>query len=215
MSARGPRYLAKQNGEKFYKTTAPCKRGHIDLRITSTGSCITCKRELENLRVSNDREKYNKRKQEERFHKLPELAKKAKLIRKNESEEKRVIRLEKAKIKQRIYWALNKDKPEHKEKRQKYLSSDIGKLKKRVGNKRYHLKQLQRTPKWLTEIDYQRIENEYRLAALQTKLTGEPWHVDHIIPLQGKYVSGLHVPSNLRAMRGSENIKKSNKYLPT
>lgn len=71
---------------------------------------------------------------------------------------------------------------------------------------------LQRTPKWLTEIDKERIQNEYKLAALQTKITGEPWHVDHIIPLQGKLISGLHVPSNLRAMRGIDNIAKNNSF---
>jgi hypothetical protein len=69
-----------------------------------------------------------------------------------------------------------------------------------------------RTPKWLTAIQFERIENEYKLAAILTKLWGEPWHVDHIIPLQGKTVSGLHVPSNLQVMRGSENCRKQNRY---
>lgn len=77
--------------------------------------------------------------------------------------------------------------------------------------RKYQASKLQRTPKWLTDIDHERIQNEYKLAALQTKITGEPWHVDHIIPLQGKIVSGLHVPSNLRAIRGLENQQKSNK----
>lgn len=71
---------------------------------------------------------------------------------------------------------------------------------------------MQRTPSWLTEIDKERIQNEYKLAALQSKLTGEPWHVDHVIPLQGKFVSGLHVPSNLKAIRGKDNISKHNKF---
>jgi hypothetical protein len=71
---------------------------------------------------------------------------------------------------------------------------------------------LQRTPKWLTEVDKERIQNEYKLAALQTKITGKPWHVDHIIPLQGELVSGLHVPSNLMAMLGSDNISKHNNF---
>ena len=71
---------------------------------------------------------------------------------------------------------------------------------------------IQRTPAWLTEIDKERIQNEYQLAALQTKITGKPWHVDHIIPLQGDLVSGLHVPSNLMAMLGSENISKHNNF---
>ena len=72
--------------------------------------------------------------------------------------------------------------------------------------------QLQRTPKWLTDTDLWIIEEAYHLAQLRTNLFNFPWHVDHIIPLQGKNVSGLHVPSNLRVIPGSENVKKSNKY---
>jgi len=70
----------------------------------------------------------------------------------------------------------------------------------------------QRTPKWLDEISFERIQNEYKLAALLTKVTGSPWHVDHIIPLKGKMVSGLHVPSNLRVLPAAENISKKNKF---
>lgn len=72
--------------------------------------------------------------------------------------------------------------------------------------------QLQRTPKWLSEDDLWIIEEAYHLAQLRTQMTGFEWHVDHIIPLQGKKVSGLHVPSNLQVIPSSENVKKSNKY---
>jgi hypothetical protein len=72
---------------------------------------------------------------------------------------------------------------------------------------------LQRTPKWLTNIDFERIETQYRLAEILTKLHNEPWHVDHIIPLQGKLVSGLHVPSNLQVLKASENCSKQNNFV--
>ena len=72
---------------------------------------------------------------------------------------------------------------------------------------------LKRTPKWLTDNDFWMIEEAYELAVLRAKMFGFPWHVDHIIPLQGKYVSGLHVPSNLRVVPGSENLAKGNSYL--
>jgi hypothetical protein len=72
--------------------------------------------------------------------------------------------------------------------------------------------QLQRTPKWLTESDISMIAAKYSLAAMLTRETGIIHHVDHIIPLQGKKVSGLHVFSNLRVIPGEENVKKSNKY---
>jgi hypothetical protein len=72
--------------------------------------------------------------------------------------------------------------------------------------------QLQRTPKWLTDSELRMIEAKYSLAAMLTRETGIIHHVDHIIPLRGKKVSGLHVFSNLRVIPGTDNVKKSNSY---
>jgi hypothetical protein len=71
---------------------------------------------------------------------------------------------------------------------------------------------LQRTPPWLTEDDLWLIEEAYDLAALRSSTLGFAWHVDHIIPLQGRKVSGLHVPENLQVIPGSDNVKKHNSY---
>lgn len=71
---------------------------------------------------------------------------------------------------------------------------------------------LQRTPAWLTEFDLLKIKCLYQVAAMRTRESGRSWHVDHIVPLQGKTVSGLHVPSNLQVIEGSENSRKSNHY---
>lgn len=71
---------------------------------------------------------------------------------------------------------------------------------------------IQRTPKWLTEDDLWMIAEIYDLAERRSIVTRIAWHVDHIIPLQGKLVSGLHVPSNLQVIIGSENRRKHNSW---
>lgn len=76
--------------------------------------------------------------------------------------------------------------------------------------KKYECQKSQRTPAWLTKDDFWMIEQAYELAALRTKVTGIEWHVDHIIPLKGKLVSGLHVPKNLQVILAKENLHKSN-----
>jgi hypothetical protein len=74
------------------------------------------------------------------------------------------------------------------------------------------IKRLLRFPKWLTKDDRWMVEQAYELAALRTKMFGFSWHVDHILPLQGKTVSGLHVPLNLQVIPAVENMRKLNKY---
>lgn len=71
---------------------------------------------------------------------------------------------------------------------------------------------LQRTPTWLTDFDKLHMDCLYQVAAMRTKESGQVWHVDHVIPLQGKTVSGFHVPANLRVIPATENMRKHNKY---
>ena len=71
---------------------------------------------------------------------------------------------------------------------------------------------MQRTPKWLSDFDLLKMQCYYQLAAMYSKESGQQWHVDHIVPLQGKTVSGLHVPWNLQVIPADENIRKSNKH---
>ncbi len=69
-----------------------------------------------------------------------------------------------------------------------------------------------RVPKWLNKRDWVLIREFYKRANDLTEKTGVFWEVDHIIPLRGKIVSGLHVPSNLKVITKADNIKKSNKF---
>ena len=69
----------------------------------------------------------------------------------------------------------------------------------------------QRTPAWLTGEQLTAMDKLYKQAAWLTKITGVKWHVDHIVPLKGKNVSGLHIPDNLQVIPARENLKKGNK----
>jgi 5-methylcytosine-specific restriction endonuclease McrA len=71
---------------------------------------------------------------------------------------------------------------------------------------------LQATPKWLTEKHHQDMEDTYVLARELQWLSEEKLEVDHIIPLQGKDVSGLHVPWNLQILPKSMNRSKGNRF---
>ena len=78
--------------------------------------------------------------------------------------------------------------------------------------KRYAAKS-NRTPNWLTDRDHKVIWGFYQIATMLTKHNKEPWEVDHIIPLLGNNVSGLHTPSNLQFLTKRENSSKNNKWL--
>lgn len=64
---------------------------------------------------------------------------------------------------------------------------------------------LQATPKWLTKEQIKQIENFY-------KNCPKGYEVDHIIPLNGKNVRGLHVVWNLQYLTKKENVVKRNKF---
>lgn len=75
----------------------------------------------------------------------------------------------------------------------------------------YRACKLQQTPPWLSNLHKIEIQQKYKQAAFLTKITGIVHHVDHIIPLRGKTVRGLHVPWNLQILTQSENCKKGNR----
>ena len=78
---------------------------------------------------------------------------------------------------------------------------------------RYRASKLNATPKWLTKEQQQQIESFYWLAKLQCELTDTKYHVDHIVPLKGKTVCGLHVPWNLQVLEALDNISKGNRIV--
>lgn len=68
------------------------------------------------------------------------------------------------------------------------------------------------TPDWLTGSQKAHMKRTYHLAQLMSEITGQQYHVDHIIPLRGEAVCGLHVPWNLRVIPAEINLQKGNSY---
>jgi hypothetical protein len=102
--------------------------------------------------------------------------------------------------------SIEKQKQHHREFRRAHKERYAFYAARRYADK------LKRTPKWLTEADWLQIEIIYEMAAEKTKSTGIKYVVDHIIPLKGKLISGLHVPSNLQIITARENSLKLNKW---
>lgn len=67
----------------------------------------------------------------------------------------------------------------------------------------------QQLPMW---ADLDAIRAVYQQARNLTQTTGTQHHVDHIIPLNGKLVCGLHVHNNLQVITATENVRKHNRY---
>lgn len=82
----------------------------------------------------------------------------------------------------------------------------------RAINSKRRAAKLQRIPKWLTKSDWIEIKWAYTEAKRLTQETGILYQVDHIIPLQGKNISGLHCPQNLQIITKKENNLKANTY---
>lgn len=114
---------------------------------------------------------------------------------------------EHCKQKDSLYAKLNPEKRAEARKKWEMLNPGISNAAK-AANKRERQK---RVPIWLSDDEKWMIAQAYEIASVRTKVFGFDWHVDHIIPIKGKFVSGLHVPENLQVIPASVNLRKSNR----
>ena len=91
--------------------------------------------------------------------------------------------------------------------RKKHENKDKAKLRAKVAKRR--AAKLNATPAW---ADMEAIDFVYHAAKAIEEEYGTKWHVDHIVPLQGDSVCGLHVAGNLQLLSPTKNLSKSNKW---
>lgn len=179
------RKAALLHGDTQYFTGKSCKHGHVSARRAATGECLACR----DVAVAAWRAKNPEKVQQ---HNRTQYEKFSDKIAEG-SRQYRAANREMVNAKKRQYAKENR-----------HIFNKIQAKRKAA--------ELQRTPAWLTEDDFWLIEEAYELAAKRTNLFKFAWHVDHVIPLQGKLVSGLHVPTNMQVIPWDENRRKSNKF---
>jgi hypothetical protein len=179
---------AKDQGLTRYFTGAPCKHGHVAERLVSTRGCLVCGNERLQAYKEKNREAFLEKKRSTQARYVAENPEKIMAIRRATMSKHRIARnAEKAAWRRR------------------------NKAKVLALTRKRQLAKIQRTPKWLTDDDLWMMTQAYELASSRTAMFGFQWHVDHVLPLQGKSVSGLHVPLNLQVIPGCENSRKGNR----
>jgi len=182
---------AQASGAKYYFTGEPCKHGHIAPRKTK-GACVECLK-AEWQAAAETRADY--------FRQY------------NQREE--------VKDKKHAWYQENREqvilsaatRPAHVLREYRNAWKAANKTQVRADTKARRRKHRDATPVWLSRRQKSEIRQLYQIAITMTQTTGEQYVVDHIVPLRGETVCGLHVPWNLRVITQEENLKKSNKHV--
>ena len=231
------RSIAKALGVVRYRTGKPCLRGHTEDRFASTGQCYACIDAMNKVWRKENAEKTllaSKRWRDRQPN--PERKPRTRMT---ANERNRKYRLKKngftganlsircipldPKVQWAIYYERNKNtisetqrvyrKKNYEALKQAwddwYSKNRPSQVEKATMRRR---KVVRATPIWLTDEHRHEISSIYRECIRVAVETGVPHHVDHIVPIAGRNVSGLHVPWNLSVIPAIDNIRKSNKH---
>jgi hypothetical protein len=200
------------SGMKKYFTGRPCANGHITTRNISNYSCDECQRDLKKSYYKRNRSRILERESKRYKNNKAAHAKRCR----NYFNRTREVQLERIKIwreqnKDRVlaakarYRERNRDKLSAANKR-RYLDNPDKAFAHAAASR---ARRRMAYPQWADRAEIVRI---YEMAKYLTSSTGVVHEVDHIYPIAGKTVCGLHVPENLQIVTVSENRRKSNKH---
>ena len=128
---------------------------------------------------------------------------------------------EKIKVRDKKYYEKNKEKVKARtkawyEKNKEHIAEIMKKWRrenpeKAAANDDRRLEYLKdRTPEW---ADMDKIKEIYlKRNQLNNEAGHIKYHVDHEIPLNGEFISGLHVENNLQILTATDNLRKGNRY---
>jgi hypothetical protein len=187
-------------GESTYFTGKPCKHGHVAARYVLNWTCVDC-----HARKCAENQPKWRAKNADKCKKYSE-----KYAEKHNNATKlwRKVNRDKCAEQQRQWNAANREKRNLYSK--EWRQQNSGAMNALKAKRRSDI--LQRTPVWLSADDKRAIRKVYDFAKLRAKMTGVPHHVDHVVPLRGECVSGLHVPWNLQVIPAQQNMSKGNKH---
>ena len=175
---------AKKLGYKLYYTGKSCKHGHITTRYVANARCSKCASIASYKSIKNRR--------------LNNLE-----FRNSDNE-------------YRKNWIATKKLDDNYRQKCNIQANKLRKenpIKHREKVARHKLAKIQRVPTWLSKQDSQSIKGIYAMRDwMNLTMFGIKYEVDHIIPIRGNKVSGLHVPLNLQIIKAQNNAIKGNQY---
>lgn len=206
---------AKALGAPQYFTGKPCKQGHLVPKFTCSGSCTECLavRRREYMRAwaarnpevkkqraaqwyDNNREEIIERVRANYHKDLDKSRQRAREYAENHKAE--------ASARTKEWTAQNPDRKKASDKRWK----DNNPAHYHSLKAKYRAARRQACPPWVDDAHMARIHEIYKLRRDISEKTGVVHEVDHIVPLQGKTVCGLHVWWNLRVIPREENNRR-------
>jgi endogenous inhibitor of DNA gyrase (YacG/DUF329 family) len=194
---------------KRYRQTKHCKEQQKKYRLSKKGIIkrkknakilwqnIKLARKFKNLKLKNKKLNIKQKEHLEKFDKyLIRILKDQRKYRSNPKVLKR------KKISDKKYYLNPINKEKQRLYRKKYYSTDEGKAKMNAKTNKRRAAKLNAIVAW---TNLEKIKEIY-------KNCPKGYHVDHIVPLQAKNVSGLHVENNLQYLTAKQNISKGNKF---